>query len=256
MGKELKLDGRVALVTGAGRGIGRAIAVKLAAEGALVVVNDIQLSFAESTARRISEAGQEALAIQTDVSNDDEVLRMFELVGDRFGRVDILVNNAGIRRDSFLNSMTADAWDKVVSTSLKGSFNCCRAAAKYMIKQNSGKILNISSHVPPCIAGRGNANYSAANAGLEGFTKALAVELGPHSINVNCIAPDFIDTEMTRASARSEGLYLDDLKKFGAAGIPLKRLGKPSDVANLAAFLLSDDSSFITGQIISIKGGP
>jgi 3-oxoacyl-[acyl-carrier protein] reductase len=152
--------------------------------------------------------------------------------------------------------MTADTWDKVVNTALKGSYFCCRAAAKYMIKQNYGKIVNISSNVPPSIAGRGNANYSSANAGLEGLTKALAVELGPHNINVNCIAPDFIDTEMTRASARAEGLYLDDLKKFGTAAIPLKRLGKPSDVANLAAFLVSDDSSFITGQVIYIKGGP
>lgn len=256
MVKELKLRGRVALITGAGRGTGRAIAVKLADEGALIAVNDIQLSYAESTARRISESGGEALAIQADICNDNDVMRMFKLAGDHFGRVDILVNNAGTRKDALLNSMTVEAWDKVINTALKGSFNCCRAAAKYMIKQNYGKILNISSPVPPAIAGQGNANYSAANAGLEGLTKALAVELGPHNINVNCIAPDFIDTEMTRVSARSEGFYLDDLKKYAVAAIPLRRLGKPSDVANLAAFLVSDDSSFITGQIIYIKGGP
>jgi 3-oxoacyl-[acyl-carrier protein] reductase len=256
MENALKLEGKVAIVTGAGRGIGRAIAVRLAEDGAKVVVNDVQQSAADSTARRIDEDGKQALAVKADVRNENEVRSLFEMAMESFGRIDILVNNAGTRKDAALTSMSAKAWEEAVDTSLKGSFNCCRAAARYMMKQKYGKIVNITSPVPPAVVGKGNANYSAAGSGLAGLTQALALELGPYNINVNCIAPDFIDTEMTRTAARSEGLYLDDLKKFAIAAIALRRLGKPSDVAALAAFLVSDEAGFITGQIINARGGP
>jgi 3-oxoacyl-[acyl-carrier protein] reductase len=252
----MKLAERVAVVTGAGRGIGRAIALKFAEEGAAVIVNDIELSSAEATSARIVKAGGRALAARADVRDREDVWKMFKLSAEEFGKIDILVNNAGLRKDAKSSEMTEKDWDAVADTSLKGSFNCSQAAEKYMLKQNYGKIVNISSPLPPAITGKGHVNYVAASTGLYGLTRSLAVELGPHNINVNCIAPDFIDTEMTRSAARSEGLYLEDLKKFAVAAIPLRRLGTVGDVAELALFLVSDEAGFITGQVINIKGGP
>jgi 3-oxoacyl-[acyl-carrier protein] reductase len=252
----MKLAERVAVVTGAGRGIGRAIALRFAEEGAAVAVNDIELSFAESTAARIVRSGGSALAIKADVRNETQVGKMFEQAAEKFGKIDILVNNAGVRKDSRSHAMTQKGWDTVVDTSLKGSMNCIQAAEKYLLRQNYGKIVNISSPLPPAIAGKGHSSYAAACSGLYGLTRSLSVELGPYNITVNCIAPDFIDTEMTRSAARGEGLYLEDLKKFAVAAIPLRKLGTASDVAALALFLVSDDAGFITGQVINIKGGP
>jgi len=252
----VKLESRVAVVTGAGRGIGKAIATRLAEEGAKVVVNDVDLAFAENVAEKFRQMGREALAIKADVSNWPEVELMFQQVAGRFGGVDILVNNAGIRRDVPFHKMTEKEWDSVISVQLKGSFNCARAAQKYMVRQNYGKIVNLSSPVPASLGERGQTSYAAASAALLGFTRALAVELGRYNINVNCVAPDYIDTEMTRATARREGMYLDDFKKFALAQIPLRRLGTPEDVANAVLFLVSDEASFISGQVIYIKGGP
>jgi len=252
----VKLLHRVALVTGAGRGIGRAIALRFSQEGAAVIVNDVELAYTTDTVERLKERGGEVMAVKGDVANREEVDSMFERAAQRFGRLDILVNNAGIRRDAALAEMSEEEWDAVINVHLKGSFNCARAAQRYMVQQSYGRIINISSPVPPALGGEGQLNYSSASAGVEGLTRALALELGRYNINVNCIAPDFIDTEMTRKAARREGMYLDDLKRFAVAGIPLRRLGTPKDVANVALFLASDESSFVSGQVLYVRGGP
>lgn len=252
----MKLEKKVAVVTGAGRGIGKAIAIRLAEEGARVVVSDVDLTFAENVAEKLKKMRRETIAIKADVADWPEVEQMFEQVGQRFGGVDILVNNAGIRRDAPFHKITEKDWDSVIAVQLKGSFNCARAAQKYMVRQNYGKIVNLSSPVPASLGNRGQTSYASASAAIEGFTKALALELGRYNINVNCVAPDFIDTEMTRNTARREGMYLDDFKRFALAQIPLRRLGKPEDVANVVLFLVSDESSFISGQVIWVRGGP
>lgn len=252
----MKLENKVALVTGAGRGIGKAIASRLAEEGATVVVNDIDLAFAENVAGKLKMTGRETLAIKADVSNWQEVKQMFEQAEQRFGRVDILVNNAGIRRDAPFHKMVEKDWDSVITVQVKGSFNCARAVQEYMVKQNYGKIVNLSSPIPTSLGEREQTSYASACAAIVGFTKALALELGRHNINVNCVAPDYIDTEMTRNVARRQGMYLDDFKRFAIAQIPLRRIGTPQDVANVVLFLVCDESSFISGQVICVRGGP
>ena len=252
----MKLDKKVAVVTGAGRGIGKAIAIRLAEEGARVVVSDIDLAYAENVAGKLKKMGWEVLAFKADVSSWYEVAQMFKAVERRFGGVDILVNNAGIRRDVPFHKVSEEDWDSAITIQLKGSFMCARAAQKYMVRQNYGKIVNISSPVPASLGERGQTSYASASAAIEGFTKALALELGRYNINVNCIAPDFIDTEMTRNTARREGMYLDDFRRFAVTQIPLRRIGTPEDVANVALFLVSDESSFISGQVICVRGGP
>ena len=252
----MKLEKKVAVVTGAGRGIGKAIATRLAEEGARVVVNDIDLAFAENVVEKLKMTGREALAVKADVANWPEVASMFEQVEQRFGEVDILVNNAGIRKDVPFHKISEQEWDSAMAVQLKGSFNCARAAQKYMLKQNYGKIVNLSSPVPVSLGNRGQSSYASANAAIVGFTKALALELGRYNINVNCVAPDFIDTEMSRNAARREGMYLDDFRRFAIAQIPLRRMGTPEDVANVVLFLVSDESSFISGQVIAVRGGP
>ncbi len=252
----MKLEKKVAVVTGAGRGIGKAIATRLAEEGARVVVNDVDPAFAENVAEKLKMMGQESLAIKADVSNWQEVVQMFEQAQRQFGGVDILVNNAGIRRDAPLDKISEKEWDSVIAVQLKGSFNCARAAQKHMVKQSYGKIVNLSSPVPASLGNRSQTSYASASAAIEGFTKALALELGRYNINVNCVAPDFIDTEMTRNTARREGMYLDDFKRFAVAQIPLRRIGTPKDVANVVLFLVCDESCFISGQVIYVRGGP
>ncbi len=252
----MKLERKVAVITGAGRGIGKAIATRLAEEGARVAVNDIDLAFAEHVAEKLKAMGREALAIKADVGNWQEVGSMFDEVGKQFGGVDILVNNAGIRRDVPFHKISEKEWDSVCAVQLKGSFNCARAAQKYMVRQNYGKIINLSSPVPAGLGNQGQVSYASASAAIEGFTKALALELGRYNINVNCVAPDFIDTEMTRNTVRREGMYLDDFKRFALARIPLRRMGTVADVANTVLFLVSDESSFISGQVICVRGGP
>jgi 3-oxoacyl-[acyl-carrier protein] reductase len=252
----LKLLDKIALITGAGRGIGQEIARKFSDEGAKVVLNDIEISPAEGVCEKLKQMGREALAIQANVGNGEEVQRMLEQIDKEFGRIDILINNAGVRKDALFPEMSESDWDSVMSVQLKGSFQCCRAVVPYMMKQRSGKIVNISSPVPAALGKRGQVNYSSACSGLEGFTRALAWELGPYNINVNCIAPDYIYTEMTRNAALRDGLYYQDLQRFIVAEIPLKRLGTPADVANVALFLVSEESSFVSGQILYVRGGP
>ena len=252
----MRLQEKVSVVTGAGRGIGKAIALRFSDEGARVVVNDIDLSYAESVAGKLKEIGREALAVKADVSKAEEVERMFRCAVQQFGRVDILVNNAGIRRDIPFHKMSQEEWDSVIAVQLKGSFNCAQVAQKYMVKQGYGKIVNLSSPIPTSLGEHSQTSYASASAAIQGFTTALALELGRYNINVNCVAPDFIDTEMTRNTARREGMYLDDFKRFAAAQIPLRRIGTPEDVANVVLFLVCDESSFISGQVIYIRGGP
>jgi len=252
----MKLEKKVTVTTGAGRGIGRAIAIRLAEEGARVVINDVDLASAENVAEKLKVMGQEALAIRADVSNGQEVEQMFAQVERNFGTVDILINNAGVRKDAPFHKISEKDWDAVIATQLKGSFNCAQAAQKYMVRQNYGKIVNLSSPVPASLGSREQASYASASTAIEGFTRALALELGGYNINVNCVAPDFIDTEMIRDSVRMEGMYLDDFRRLARAQIPLRRMGTPEDVANVVLFLVSDDSSFISGQIIYVRGGP
>ncbi len=251
------LENKVAVITGAGKGIGKAIATRLAEEGAAVVLNDVDIGFVENLVEQFKKKGKHALAVKADVSVWPEVEAMFTRAAGHFGGgVDILVNNAGIRNDAPFHKMTETEWDPVIATLLKGSFNCARAAQKYMIEKGYGKIVNISSPTPGFVGSQAQTNYASANAALQGFTRALATELGRYNINVNCVAPDFIDTEMTRNAARREGLYMDDFKKLALAQIPVRRLGRPEDVANAVLFLVSDESSFISGQVLCVRGGP
>jgi len=252
----LKLENKVAVVTGAGRGIGKAIAIRLAEEGARVVACDMDVAFVESVAERLKKSRKQALGIKVDVTSGYQVSQVFKAAKRKFGGVDILVNNAGVRRDSLLQKMSEDDWDSAITTQTRGNFNCARVAQKYMMQQNYGKIVNISSPVPSRLGERGQTAYAAASAAVQGFTSALALELGPYGINVNCIAPEYIDTEMTRNVARKEGMYIDDFRKFATARIPLRRMGTPEDVANVALFLVSDESSFISGQVLYVRGGP
>jgi len=252
----MRLEDKVALVTGAGRGIGKAIVTRLAEEGAKVVINDIDVAFCENLARKFKQMGYRSLVSGADVSDWQQVEEMVESAIDAFDGIDILVNNAGIRKDVPLHKMEESDWDAALSVQLKGCFACCRAVQAHMVKKNYGKIINLSSPIPVSLGERGQTGFAAAGAAIEGFTKSLSLELGRHNINVNCIAPDYIDTEISRNAAQSEGMYLNDLKKFAVAGIPLGRLGRPEDVANIALFLASDESSFVTGQTIVVKGGP
>lgn len=252
----MRLDGKVAVVTGAGRGIGKAIAIRLAEEGARVVVSDIDLAYAENVADRLKKAGRQAFAVRADVTRWHEVALMFKAAQRRFGGVDILVNNAGIRRDTPLAKTTEDDWDAALAVQVNGSYNCARAAQKHMVRQGYGKIVNLSSPVPSALGDRGQTGYAAASAAVQGFTKALALELGRYGINVNCVCPEYVDTEMTRTAARKAGMYVDDFRRFATARIPLRRMGTPEDVAGVVLFLVSEESSFVSGQVINVRGGP
>lgn len=249
-----ELNGKVAVVTGAARGIGAGIARRLADDGARVVVIDLSEEAAEATAAEIVAAGGEAKGFGSDVSDERSVASAVERIVAEWGGIDILVNNAGIIKDNLLFKMSVADWDAVMGVHLRGSFLWSRAAQTFMVERKWGRIVNLSS--TSAYGSRGQANYAAAKAGIQGFTKTLAIELGPFGINVNAIAPGFIATEMTRASAARMGMEWDDFVALYVSEIPARRVGEPSDIANVVAFLVSEESSYVTGQIIDVAGGP
>jgi 3-oxoacyl-[acyl-carrier protein] reductase len=245
---QISLNGKVAVVTGASRGIGRAIATTLAAAGAVVVVNyKSNQAAAEEVVRAIVAADGQALAVQADVGVPAEVEHLFKTALDRYGRLDILVNNAGITRDVLLLRMKEEDFDAVLDTNLRGVYLCTRAALRPMTRARSGRIINITS-VIGLMGNAGQANYAAAKAGIIGFTKAVAREMGARNITVNAVAPGYIETELT-------GRLSDQIRAAILENIPLGRLGTPQDVANLVCFLASDAAAYITGQTLTVDGG-
>jgi 3-oxoacyl-[acyl-carrier protein] reductase len=249
-----KLDGRVAFVTGAGRGIGAATALRLAEDGARVVLADIDPEGCKQVAAQIEQAGSQALAVSCNVADSAAVAAAVQQAVDTFGRLDILVNNAGVLRDNLLFKMSDDDWETVMNVHLKGAFLCSRAAQAHMVKQKYGRIISLSS--TSALGNRGQINYSTAKAGLQGLTKTLAIELGPFGVTANAVAPGFIDTEMTRATARRQGHDPDQVIEMASKTIPVRRVGQPRDVANVINFLASEESGYVTGQIIYVAGGP
>jgi 3-oxoacyl-[acyl-carrier protein] reductase len=248
MAEHLPFENKVALITGSARGIGRAIAEKLAHRGASVVIADLRAELATATAQEIAaNTGQRSLAVAVDVVNAESVKAMMERVLGEFGRIDILVNNAGITRDNLIMRMEEADWDLVLNINLKGAFNCSKAVVRTMMKQRSGRIVNIAS-VSGLAGQAGQANYSASKAGLIGMTKALARELGSRQITVNAVAPGFIPTDLTKDLP-------DELKEGSLKMIPLGRWGSTQDIAAAVAFLASDEASYITGHVLSVDGG-
>ena len=246
-----RYDGRVAIVTGAARGIGAGIARRFAEEGAAVAVLDLDEAQAAATAADLGAT--KAIGVGANVSDADSVQAAVDRVVEELGGLHVLVNNAGITRDNLLFKLTEDDWDAVMGVHLRGPFLMSRAAQKTFVAQKYGKILNLSS-----ISANGNAgqaNYSAAKAGVQGFTRTLALELGKFGVNVNAIAPGFIATEMTDATAKRLGMDVDEFRKLNAEANPVKRVGAPEDIAAAAAFLCSDEASYITGQTLYVDGG-
>ena len=242
------LDNKIALVTGASRGIGKAIAIALAKAGATVVINYAgNANAAQEVATEIMENSGKAIVIQADVASAEAVENMVKMIVEQFGRIDILVNNAGITRDNLLMRMKESDWDDVMNTNLKGVYNCTKSISRIMMKQRYGKIVNMTS-VVGLTGNAGQANYAASKAGMNGFTKSIALELGSRNIRCNAIAPGFIETEMTAK-------LNEDVVKGWREAIPLKRGGTPEDVANVCVFLASDMSAYVTGQVINVDGG-
>ena len=249
-----RLEGRVAFITGAGRGIGAATALRMAEEGARVVLADIDTEGCKQVSAELDRLGSEGLVVPCNVADSAMVQGAIDKAVNHFGRLDILVNNAGVVRDNLLFKMSEDDWDTVMNVHLKGAFLCSRAAQKYMVQQKYGRIVSLSS--TSALGNRGQANYSAAKAGLQGFTRTLAVELGQFGITVNAVAPGFIDTEMTRTTARRMGFDPDERIAEAVKIIPVRRVGQPRDVANVICFLSSDEAGFVSGQVIYVAGGP
>jgi 3-oxoacyl-[acyl-carrier protein] reductase len=245
----LRFKDKVALITGGGRGIGAATAQQFAAEGAKVAVSDMDVAPAEEVAGPIK-----GLAIACDVTNREQVESMVARTVRELGRLDVLVCCAGIIRDNLLFKMSDEDWDAVIDTHLKGAFLSARAAQKPMVEQKYGKMVFLSS--TSALGNRGQTNYSAAKAGLQGMARTLAIELGPFNINVNSVAPGFIETRMTRQTAERVGVDFEAFKIGAASQIPLRRVGQPQDVASVIAFLCSEDASYVSGQTIYVRGGP
>jgi len=244
-----RFEGKTALVTGGARGIGAATARRLAAEGATVVVADFDEDAARRTAQEIG-----GHAVRCDVTSLPDVERAVEAASAAGGSVDVLVTCAGIIRDNLLFKMTDDDWNAVVDTHLKGTFYAARAVQAHMVEQRSGKMVLVSS--TSALGNRGQANYSAAKAGLQGLTKTLAIELGPFNVNVNCVAPGFIATDMTRQTAERIGVPFEQFAAAVSEQVPLRRVGQPEDVAGTIAFLCSEDAAYVSGQVVYVAGGP
>jgi 3-oxoacyl-[acyl-carrier protein] reductase len=248
------LSQKIAIVTGAARGIGAATARRLAADGMAVAVLDLDESSCAGTVKEIENTGGRALAVGADVSQTDQVNAAVDRVAAELGPPAVLVNNAGIIRDNLLFKMTDDDWDMVLGVHLRGAFLMTRAAQKHMTEQNWGRIVNLSSS--SALGNRGQVNYSAAKAGMQGFTKTLAIELGKFGITANAVAPGFIATDMTAATAERMGVPFEDFQKGAAERIPVRRVGQPGDVAHVISFLVSDGAGFVSGQVIYVAGGP
>ncbi len=241
-------------MTGAGRGIGEATARRFAREGARVCLTDVGAEDVTTTARQLVEEGMDAFAVRVDVTSHSEVENAVSGVVNRYGRLDILVNNAGVTKDSLIYKMTDEDWRTVMNVHLTGTFFCSRAAQKYMVENNYGRIINVSS--TSALGNRGQANYAAAKAGIQGFTKTLAVELGRYSITANAVAPGFIETEMTRDTAARLGVDFDDFVAQRVQSIPVGRSGWPEDVAAAILYFASEEASFVSGQVLYVAGGP
>ncbi|MER7684960.1 3-oxoacyl-ACP reductase FabG [Streptomyces sp. NPDC097610] len=250
----VNLTDRVAIVTGAAQGIGAATAERLARAGAAVAVVDLNVEGAQKTAADIVRAGGKAVAIGCDVSQSDQVTAAVAKAATELGPIGVLVNNAGVLRDNLLFKMSDDNWDTVLDTHLKGTFMFTRAAQQHMVEQRWGKIVNVSSVA--ALGNRGQSNYSAAKAGIQGLTKTHALELGQFNINVNSVAPGFVETDMIRATAARQGIDFEAYKEAAIKRNPMKRVAQPIDIANAVALLCSEDASFINGQVIYLAGGP
>jgi 3-oxoacyl-[acyl-carrier protein] reductase len=245
---------RVAVVTGAGRGIGAAVAARLADDGFAVGLLDLDEAGVKQGAEAIVAKGGKAVGVALDVSAAEQVEAAVTRVADELGPPVVLVNNAGITRDNLLFKMTEQDWDSVLDVHLKGSFLMTRAVQKYMTQEKYGRIVNLSS--VSALGNRGQVNYAAAKAGMQGFTKTLAIELGKFNVTANAIAPGFIATDMTAATAERLGMSFEDLKAAAASQIPVQRVGTPDDIAHLASFLVSEGAGFVSGQVIYVAGGP
>ena len=244
---ELVLEGKVVLITGGARGIGKEIAMVFAKEGANIAICDVNLEEAEKTAKEIQDLGRESLAFKADVTDSNQVQAMVDKILDKLSKIDILINNAGITKDNLLLRMSEEEWDKVIAVNLKGTFICTKLVSKVMLKQRSGKIVNLASIIG-IMGNAGQANYAASKAGIIGLTKSVAKELASRNICVNAIAPGFIRTDMTSKLP-------EEVQKKMLSVIPLARFGEAKDVADLALFLSSESSSYITGQVIQVDGG-
>ncbi|MEV0291992.1 3-oxoacyl-ACP reductase FabG [Nocardia sp. NPDC050710] len=245
---------RVAVVTGAARGIGAAVARRLAADGMAVAVLDLDEAACKPVVAEIEAAGGRALAIGADVSDESAVTLAVDRVVAELGAPTVLVNNAGILRDNLLFKMTVDDWDAVMGVHLRGAFLCTRAVQRHMIDQRFGRIVSLSS--TSALGNRGQANYAAAKAGLQGFTKTLALELGKFGVTANAVAPGFIETDMTQATAERMGVDFEDFKKVVISQIPVARAGSPDDIAHTVSFLVSEGAGFVSGQVVYVAGGP
>ncbi|MGY1664476.1 3-oxoacyl-ACP reductase FabG [Geodermatophilus sp. SYSU D00696] len=245
---------RVAIVTGAARGIGAATAKRLAADGFAVAVLDLDEAATKDTVQEIEAAGGRALGVGADVSDAEQVQTAVDRVAAELGAPVVLVNNAGVTRDNMLFKMTEVDWDVVMNVHLRGSFLMTRACQKYMVDAKWGRVVNLSS--TSALGNRGQANYSTAKAGLQGFTKTLAIELGKFGVTANAIAPGFIQTEMTKATAERMGIGFDDFIAYAAKEIPVQRVGQPEDIAHLVSFFVSEGAGFVSGQVVYAAGGP
>ena len=245
---------RVAIVTGAARGIGAATAIKLAQDGFAVAVLDLDESTCKDTVEQITGSGGRAIGVGADVANGEQVAAAVDRIAAELGPPVVLVNNAGVIRDNLLFKMTDDDWDTVLGVHLKGAFLMSRAVQAHMTAQKWGRIVNLSS--VSALGNRGQANYSAAKAGLQGFTKTLAIELGKFGVTANAIAPGFIQTEMTKATAERMGIPFEDFIAFAAKEIPVQRVGQPEDIAHLVSFFVSEGAGFVSGQVVYAAGGP